>query len=277
VVKSHHGTLLIGEVIMMIDILRWASAGLVSIGLVGLALASPIAPDEPPPRPRPGLTSQQTKEAVKLAQGAMVELRKKTEGASVPSADRREYVVGVELLSTGEPAPQAANDSGARTEGKASQPKPQENPKADAKSTKTKTSSGPLAIVTSYRYFDDITVFSTVDLETNRVVRVEAAQHLRTPLSQTEFDEAKEMARDKSAEVKELYERFGDQLSVYPQFSQFTIKDDPRVHRVVHLTYRVGKRDLSYPRPQVDLTLRAVDTPGPEQPEPEPKSRRRPR
>ncbi len=79
------------------------------------------------------------------------------------------------------------------------------------------------------------------------------------------------MAREKSAEVKQLYERFGDQLSVYPQFSQFTVKDDPRVHRVVHLTYRVGKRDLSYPRPQVDLTLREVETPGPEQPSPSPR------
>ena len=94
-----------------------------------------------------------------------------------------------------------------------------------------------------------------MDLKTNRVVKVEAAQHLRTPLSQSEFDQAQEMAREKSAEVKQLYERFGDQLSVYPQFSQFTVKDDPRVHRVVHLTYRVGKRDLSYPRPQVDLTI----------------------
>ena len=124
--------------------------------------------------------------------------------------------------------------------------------------------------MTSYRYFDDITVFSTVDLETNRVVKVEAAQHLRTPLSQSEFDEAKEMARDKSDEVKQLYERFGDQLSVYPQFSQFTVKDDPRVHRVVHLTYRVGKRDLSYPRPQVDLTTRQVETPAPSNPSPRP-------
>ncbi len=40
-------------------------------------------------------------------------------------------------------------------------------------------------------------------------------------------------------------------------------KNDPRVHRVVHLTYRVGKRDLSYPRPQVDLTTRQVETPEP--------------
>ncbi len=78
------------------------------------------------------------------------------------------------------------------------------------------------------------------------------------------------MAREKSDEVKQLYERFGDQLSVYPQFSQFTVKDDPRIHRVVHLTYRVGKRDLSYPRPQVDLTTREVETPAPSSPSPSP-------
>jgi hypothetical protein len=252
----------------MINIRGWASAGLVSIGLVGLALASPSCPDEPPPRPRPGLTSQQTKQAVKLAQGAMTELRKKTEGATAPAADRREYVVGVELLSGTEPTTRAGG------EGERAQTPPPEQPKEAAQSTKTGPASGPRAIVTSYRYFDDITVFSTVDLATNRVVKVEAAQHLRTPLSQTEFDEAKEMAREKIGEVKQLYERFGDQLSVYPQFSQFTIKGDPRVHRVVHLTYRVGKRDLSYPRPEVDLTLRAVETPGPLEPEAEPKPRR---
>ena len=123
---------------------------------------------------------------------------------------------------------------------------------------------GPLAIVTSYRYFDDITVFSTVDLGAGRIVKVEAAQHLRTALSDEEFEEAKALAREQSEEVKALYEKFGDKLTVYPQFSQFTVKDDPRIHRVVHLTYRVGKRDLSYPRPQVDLTTREVATPAPE-------------
>jgi hypothetical protein len=72
------------------------------------------------------------------------------------------------------------------------------------------------------------------------------------------------MARDRSGEVKALYERFGDKISVYPQFSQYTAKGDPRVHRVVHLTYRVGTKDLSYPRPLVDLTTRDVTTPPPE-------------
>jgi hypothetical protein len=261
----------------MIDKRRWAGAGVATLALIGVALASGPGSDEPPPRPRPGLTSQQTKEAVKLAHGAMVELRKKTEGASAPGADVREYVVGVELLSSNEATPGPAKGSTAPTDGEISQPKQQENEKEAAKEKDTATVSGPRAVVTSYRYFDDITVFSTVDLKTNRVVKVEAAQHLRTPLSQSEFELAQEMARDKSAEVKQLYERFGDQLSVYPQFSQFTVKDDPRVHRVVHLTYRVGKRDLSYPRPQVDLTLREVETPAAPQPEPAPRGRPRSR
>jgi hypothetical protein len=214
------------------------------------------------------LTAQQTKQAVKLAQGAMAELRKKTEGASNPGADLREYVVGVELLVRKEAAPPAAGKQStppAETEPAETKPAQQEKAKG----------AGTLAIVTSYRYFDDITVVSTVDLGSGRVVKVEALQHLRTPLSEAEFDEAIEMARDKSDEVKQLYERFGDQLSVYPQFSQFNLKDDPRVHRVVHLTYRVGKRDLSYPRPQIDLTTRQVETPAPSEPEPAAKPRRR--
>jgi hypothetical protein len=129
-------------------------------------------------------------------------------------------------------------------------------------------------VVTSYRYFDDITVFSVIDLGTGRVVDVQAVRHLHTPLSDDEFDEAQSLAREKSDEVKQLYERFGEQIRVDAQFSQFNLKDDPRVHRVVHLTYRVGKRELSYPRPQVDLTTREVETPAPE---PQPKEPRRPR
>jgi hypothetical protein len=259
----------------MKNTLRAPCAIVASLGLVGLALCLGSGPEGPPARPRPGLTAQQTKQAVNLAKGAMRELRKKTEGASNPGADLREYVVGVELLATKETAPPGGKEEAPPEEGEAAKAKQADQEKnAGAEKTKSK---GPLAVVTSYRYFDDITVFSTIDLGTGRVVNVEAAQHLRTPLSEAEFEEAKELAREKSDEVKQLYERFGKQIGVYPQFSQFTVKDDPRILRVVHLTYRVGKRDLSYPRPQVNLTTREVETPAPE-PDAEavPKARRRP-
>jgi hypothetical protein len=208
----------------------------------------------PSPSPRPGLTAQQTKQAVELAKGAMRELRKKTEGASEPDADQREYVVNVELLPRKDDEP---------------------SPVGDSPKIKTKTKAlAPRAVVTSYRYFDDITFYATVDLTTGRVVDVQAAQHIPTPLSDSEFDEAVAVAREKSDEVKKLYETYGDQIKVYPQFSQYTVKDDPRLHRVVYLNYRVGKHDLSYPRPQVDLTNREVRIPAPE---PDPNRPRRKR
>ena len=71
----------------------------------------------------------------------MAELRKKTEGATDPGADRREYVVGVELLDRGRattgsvrrrpPAP-ATSDSGRARSRKRSQERQGEGkPKAN--------------------------------------------------------------------------------------------------------------------------------------------------
>lgn len=236
------------------------SAGL-RLAAITAGFATSLAVAQPPEsgpsqRPRPGLTAQQTKKAVELARGAMQELRKKTEGATDPEADRREYVVNVELLN--------AKDEEA---GAPKQP-PAENAPAKGE-TRAEKSPNPRAVVTSYRYFDDLTMFSTIDLTTGKVVEVQAAQHMPTPLSDGEYEEAIGLARERNDEIKRLYEHFGDQLTVYPQFSQFAVKDEPRRHRVVHLNYRVGKRDLSYPRPQVDLTTREVVVPAPE---PEPKA-----
>ncbi len=82
----------------MIDGLRLIGALAVGMALVCASGRSNAGAQGTTPQPRPGLTAQQTKDAIKLAKGAMTELRKKTEGASLPTADVREYVVGVELL-----------------------------------------------------------------------------------------------------------------------------------------------------------------------------------
>ena len=181
---------------------------------------------------RAGLTAKQSQEAVKYAAPAMKELRKKTEGAQEPAADRREFVVGVERFK-------------------------------DKKSSAGNADSPAKAVVTYYRYFDDLTVTAVVDLETGKTTSLDAAQHVRTPLSSEEYEAAKALAKEKSEEVKALFEKYGDKLSVYPQYSQYQPEGDPRNHRVVHLTYRVGKRDLSAPRPVVDLTTMTVDVPKP--------------
>lgn len=144
------------------------------------------------PSPRPGLTAQQTRQAVDIARESLAELRKKTEGAAKPDVDRREYIVGVELLATKEPENQS----------KPAQPKAKTEPPEGSPGNTTKAGEsekattkplaavrGPLALVTSYRYFDDITVFATVDLGAGRIVNLEAAQHLRTALSDEEYEE----------------------------------------------------------------------------------------
>src|SRR5262245_11600551 len=79
---------------------RFLAVAVVILGLVAGVLLGRVDAQGQPPRPRPGLTAQQTKQAIGLAQGAMRELRKKTEGALDPEADPREYVVNVELLDT---------------------------------------------------------------------------------------------------------------------------------------------------------------------------------
>jgi hypothetical protein len=216
------------------------SSGLARVGAV---LGQSAGSSDSHVRPRPGLSAQQTKEAVALAGGAMQELRKKTDGASSPDSDPREYVVNVEMLSARPPAKASRGNSDAA--------KPGDN-RADRP---------PLAVVTTYRYFDDTTVFSTIDLATGKVTQVQSARHIHTALSDAEFEDAKTLARTRSDEVGRLYERFGDKLDVYPQFSQFRVKGEDRLHRVVHLNYRVGTRDLSYPRPQVDMTTRQVTVP----------------
>ena len=184
-----------------------------------------------PTRPRPGLTALQTQQAVRIAGVSLEEGRKKADEPAPPDADRRQYVVSVERQSD----------------------------KSDA-------APGDRAVVTIYRYADDTTVYSVVDLASGKAVDVQTARHMRTPLSDGEFQAAKDLAREKLPEVRELLEKFGDRVTVYPQFSQYKPENEDRVHRVVHVLYRVDKRDLSAPRPVIDLTTRTVRLPDPDRP-----------
>ena len=191
------------------------------------------------PRPRPGLTAEQTKRAVRAAGEALAASRPQPPADAPqekPAAKRREYVVAVERLVD----KQVANPEGGR------------------------------AVVTIYRYEDDSTVYSTVDLASGRVVESQTAQHARTPLSDGEYQSAQELASEQVAEVRELKAKFGPRLTTYAQFSQYTPEGEDRVHRVVHILYRVDKRDLSVPRPVVDLTTQTVKVPAPEAAEPDP-------
>jgi len=61
-----------------------------ALGVIGVAA---WAAAQGTPSPRPGLTAQQTRQAVDIARESLVELRKKTEGAAKPDVDRREFTM----------------------------------------------------------------------------------------------------------------------------------------------------------------------------------------
>ena len=231
---------------------RFATAVASPLWLVAGTLA-----DDPKPAgtdaPRRGLTAIQTRDAVRIAAGPLAEARKAAGAPAMFGADPREFVVGVERLAE---KANAFKFKDAPTGVAPGNPAP---PEADPAGGPP-----PRAVVISYRYDDDTTVYATVDLATGRTVDISSAQHMRTPLSDGEFEAAKALARDQVEEVRALQARYTGRIETYCQFSQYVPEGEERVHRVVHLLYRVDKRDLSAPRPVVDLTTRTVVVPPPE-------------
>ena len=124
---------------------------------------------------------------------------------------------------------------------------------------------GPLAVVTSYRYFDDITVFSTIDLGSGQVVGSRPPSICARRFPTDEFDEAQELAREKSDEVKQLYERFGEQITclsaVQPVHRQGRPEGQPR--RASELSRRQARPELSAPAGQPDDTQGRGSAPEP--------------
>jgi hypothetical protein len=125
------------------DSVRLLVAFAVTTGIVVAALASgPKA--QGPPRPRPGLTAKQTKDAVSLTKGAMTELRKKTEGANEPTADRREYVVGVELLvsAADDRRPDGESSTASGNDAEKTKPEPEGRRKSQSQGDRAGTTGG---------------------------------------------------------------------------------------------------------------------------------------
>ena len=220
-----------------------------------------------PPSPRPGLTAQQTKQAVELAQGAMVELRKKTEGAAGPDADRREYVVGVELLVAKEPT--ASRRRRSRTPRRsAKQPEKQKERESDRNRPPGPCWSPRIAISTISPSFRRSTWGPAHRQRAGRPAHAHPALRRRIRGGQGVGAREERGSQEALRAIRRKAQRRSPVQPVH-------VKDDPRTHRVVHLNYRIGKQgpELSPPPSRPD-DARGRD-PAPENPSPSERRRRR--
>lgn len=118
------------------------------------------------------------------------------------------------------------------------------------------------AMVTHYRYDDDTAIVSVLDLIRREVVRVEEIPHLPVPLSEEEFERARELAlSDRS--VRSALPDGGEPPVVEALVVRAESPDDPIFgRRVVRLLFRQGADYLREPAVTVDLTDEQVRVEG---------------
>ena len=113
-------------------------------------------------------------------------------------------------------------------------------------------------IVQHYRYRNDETILTTVDLNRLEVLQVEAIAHFPTAFAREELDRAERMARG-DLRLQTVFNKPGRTLVVEGRPIQASNVREPLFgHRVVHLLLRHGNDYLDSPRVLVDLTTEAV-------------------
>jgi hypothetical protein len=113
-------------------------------------------------------------------------------------------------------------------------------------------------MVQHYRYRNDETILTTVDLNRLAVLDVETVPHLPTALAKEELDRAERLARQ-DVRLRTAFNKPGRTLVVEGRPIQAINAQEPLFgHRVVHLLLRHGADYLSTPRVLVDLTTETV-------------------
>lgn len=116
----------------------------------------------------------------------------------------------------------------------------------------------PLYRTRHYRYSDDMTVTSLIDLSAGRVVEQVEAAHVPVPLTPGELAEARTLAFS-DARIAPGFREYGERLVVEPLMVRTGDPEDPWFgQRVVRLLFRVGRDYLSEPVVYVNLSKRTV-------------------
>ncbi|MET1112606.1 MAG: hypothetical protein ABWX67_13875 [Allosphingosinicella sp.] len=116
----------------------------------------------------------------------------------------------------------------------------------------------PLYRVLHYRYSDDTTIMSLVDVARGRVTEESEARHAPVALAAAELAEARTLALA-NPRVARALERYRERLLVEPLVVRTSDPSDPWFgRRVVRLLFRVGQDYVSDPVVFVDLTGREV-------------------